>query len=59
MDFALYCFLQILLPHFFQFVIHSKVRKFHERNFRKLTNLWVHENNVSSQKLILIKIRFK
>ena len=55
MDFAMYCFLQILL----QFVIHSVVRKSHLRNFRKLANLRVHTSNVSSQKLILIKIGFK
>ena len=51
MDFALYCLLQILLSHFFQFVIHSK-----GRNFHKLAILWVHRSNVSSQMLILIYI---
>ena len=56
MDFALYCFLQILLYHFFQFIIHSKGRNFPYRNFRKLENLRVHRGNISSQKLILINI---
>ena len=51
MDFALYCLLQILLSHFFQFVIHSK-----GRNLHKLAILWVQRSNVSSQMLILIYI---
>ena len=56
MDFALHCFLQMLLPHFFSVrnTLQSKKRSL--KNFRKLANLRVHRSNVSWQKLILIKI---